>query len=853
MTLQLRTLGAVDLRGDAGEVRVVLRQPKRLALLIYLAAAGGKFVRRDTLLACFWPELDQEHARAALRRAVYFLRRALGDDVVEGRGDDELRVGEGALVFDAAAFGAALARGDARGALALYAGEFLPGFYVAGAGEAERWIDAERERLRAAALRGAWSMAEAPGVSAGDAAAWAAKAVAIAGDDEAALQRLLTLLERLGERDAALRAFDAFAGRMAADGIAPDRATEEIAARLRAAPARPRPARADLVIAALPFDVHAGPSMAYLGEGMVDLLASALDGVEGLRVVDPRALMAGLGQGRATEAAARLGATHVLRGSIVEAGGRVRLAASLEVAGGGPTTRVEAEDASEGRIFELVDEVVRQLLAARATGPAGQLARLAARTTTSLAALKSWLAGEHAFRLGRHRDAAAAFEEAVAADSSFGLAHYRLAGARAALAQIEPARDASAAAVAHRERLAESARVLVDAQAGWLAGRLAEAERHYAAAVASRPDDLEAWYLLGDVLFHTNPYRGRSIREAREPLERALALDPWHLGALAKLARLDAIEGRTSELDGRVERFLGLSPDADQALAMRALRAWRLGRAGEKAALIATLRHARALDVAIAFGDVALYAGALDDLEPVGRAMLTAVRSPELRALVRLMLAHVMLAGDRHLAARAELEAAYADEPAWSLEVQGMLAAMPWWPWDAPFVAGAREALEAFDPATAPIHAGAPLTQHNGLHAHIRAYVLGLLDARALDAGRLAAQVEALAELDVPPGVAALVERMERTLHAHLRRLRGDPAGALAALEGARTDVWYQLAVGSPVFAGTGERILRAELLAECGRPAEAVGWLEAIGERTPWELPFIGPARAIAARVGAR
>src|SRR2546425_2770560 len=78
--IELRTLGAVDLRdGDGREVRTVVAQPKRLALLVYLAVARPRgFHRRDTLLALFWPELDQERGRAALRKAAHVVRQGLG-------------------------------------------------------------------------------------------------------------------------------------------------------------------------------------------------------------------------------------------------------------------------------------------------------------------------------------------------------------------------------------------------------------------------------------------------------------------------------------------------------------------------------------------------------------------------------------------------------------------------------------------------------------------------------------------------------------------------------------------------------------------------------------------------------
>src|SRR3954466_15306590 len=108
--IQFLTLGVLDLRAPEGrEFRAVLQQPKRLGLLAYLAVASPRrFHRRDTLLGLFWPELDQDHARAALRRALYFLRAQLGPEVVAGRGDDEVGVPEEALWCDAAELDRAL-------------------------------------------------------------------------------------------------------------------------------------------------------------------------------------------------------------------------------------------------------------------------------------------------------------------------------------------------------------------------------------------------------------------------------------------------------------------------------------------------------------------------------------------------------------------------------------------------------------------------------------------------------------------------------------------------------------------------------------------------------------------------
>ena len=56
-------------------------------------------------------------------------------------------------------------------------------------------------------------------------------------------------------------------------------------------------------------------------------------------------------------------------------------------------------------------------------------------------------------------------------------------------------------------------------------------------------------------------------------------------------------------------------------------------------------------------------------------------------------------------------------------------------------------------------------------------------------------------------------------------------------------DVWFQLAVASPFYAGAHERFLRAELLCEVGRQRDAIGWYRGIGEFSV-RVAVPGPAR---------
>ena len=159
--LTLRCLGPLELVGSPEhDTATVLRQPKRSALLTYLACHNpGHHHRRDSLLAAFWPELDQSHARASLRRAIHFLRKALGDEIIENQGDEELIVPVSGLTTDLAEFRSALKDGDYRTALVVYRGDLLDGMYVDSAPVFEQWMEDERGHLRAAAAKAAWSLA----------------------------------------------------------------------------------------------------------------------------------------------------------------------------------------------------------------------------------------------------------------------------------------------------------------------------------------------------------------------------------------------------------------------------------------------------------------------------------------------------------------------------------------------------------------------------------------------------------------------------------------------------------------------------------------------------------------------
>src|SRR5213596_3843051 len=215
--IELRMLGTLDLKGTDGRaVHSILAQPKRLALLAYLAVhtAGA---RRDSVVALFWPELDTAHARGALRQSLRFLRRELGDGILNGHSDEAIAFEPATVWCDVVAFEQACKAGQAAQALQLYRGAFLDGCFVSGGSpELERWIAAERTRLGQLAVRAAADVVERAERE-GDLPAAvdaARRAVALDPDDESALARLVALLDRSGDRAGALSAFETFRRRL---------------------------------------------------------------------------------------------------------------------------------------------------------------------------------------------------------------------------------------------------------------------------------------------------------------------------------------------------------------------------------------------------------------------------------------------------------------------------------------------------------------------------------------------------------------------------------------------------------------------------------------------------------------
>lgn len=235
--VELYLLGGAELKGiDAAAADRLLAQPKITALLAFLALSPQQRPqRRDRIVALLWPELDQSHARTALRKAVHSLRTSLGAEMVRSRGDEEIGLMFPPLWCDAVELVSAAENGRMLQAVNLYSGELLPGFYLSGCVEFERWLEEERGSARERAAAAAWGLArtlESENQNT-DAGLYAKKAVRYSWDDERVLRRTITMLARIGDYAGAIRLYEEFANRMKEYEVLPAPETKALVDRLR--------------------------------------------------------------------------------------------------------------------------------------------------------------------------------------------------------------------------------------------------------------------------------------------------------------------------------------------------------------------------------------------------------------------------------------------------------------------------------------------------------------------------------------------------------------------------------------------------------------------------------------------
>ncbi len=241
MTLRLRTFGAVYLERDQAPLGGAHSQRRRLALLAYLAAAGGAAITREKLIALLWPESDEASGRHSLSQLLYSLRHDLGADAIVIDAES-VRLNPAFLSSDIHGFDVAVRSGKHEEAVAEYGGAFLDGFHVDDAPELNRWIDEESARCAHACARSLDRLADAAEKSRDwhRAVDWLRRRVTLDPMDGRATLRLMQALGQIGDREGALRTARVYEALIRDELEAePEQSVTQFAETLRRGPSQP--------------------------------------------------------------------------------------------------------------------------------------------------------------------------------------------------------------------------------------------------------------------------------------------------------------------------------------------------------------------------------------------------------------------------------------------------------------------------------------------------------------------------------------------------------------------------------------------------------------------------------------
>ncbi len=286
------------------------------------------------------------------------------------------------------------------------------------------------------------------------------------------------------------------------------------------------PARA---IAVLDF-VQAAPDApdAWLSAGIAETVTNDLRRLGHFRVVDRRRVLEAVRatDGSLSQVAAALGARLLVVGSIQRSQQKVRITSRIVDVPTGEALADAKVDGAFDDIFDLQDQIVRQLAVELALPGTRESARDTSNLNAFQAFTEGWLALE-SLEVDRMAEAVGDFERAVRSDARYarayaGLASAELAGFESTRADNGPHQDLLDRAVGHAEEAIRLDETLAEAHAT-LAMVLVSAGKTEAAgeagrrAVALEPSNWRHWFRLGHATWGSERLRAAAQTQALYP------------------------------------------------------------------------------------------------------------------------------------------------------------------------------------------------------------------------------------------------------------------------------------------------------------------------------------------------
>lgn len=238
--LRLQLLGGFRAQAQDADLSALARQPRRAALLSYLAVERD--APRERVIALLWPDAPQERGRHSLNQGIYYLRRLIGAEWVEVKG--ERVVVAPWVATDVQELEKAAADDAYDDVLRLYRGPLLSGTGIGATADFGIWVDARSaalDRLHRRARREKLAAL----LAAGDQAAalrCAEEWCRLDAMEDEAQHRYIELLAATGQRSEALRQFHSYTRLLHEHELRPLDETLQLVEQLQQGDAGPLPA-----------------------------------------------------------------------------------------------------------------------------------------------------------------------------------------------------------------------------------------------------------------------------------------------------------------------------------------------------------------------------------------------------------------------------------------------------------------------------------------------------------------------------------------------------------------------------------------------------------------------------------
>ena len=230
-------------------------------------------------------------------------------------------------------------------------------------------------------------------------------------------------------------------------------------------------------------------------------------------------------------------ADTILWGQDLKYGSEIRLSGTLEDVKGHRSVQLQASAVNEAAMIGMITDLaakVREALALSSIVVQELQKTSTPPSTKSVEALRHYHDGLALVRKGSHAAAVKEFQAAIAADSTFALAHSQLADVYRTLNAGDQAQRSSEAAVSLSPNLPEREQYVIRATAARVRNDTKEALAAYQNLLKVSPNDQDVLLILANLYESTADYTN-----AGSHVEKVLKADPNHLDALILAGRIE--------------------------------------------------------------------------------------------------------------------------------------------------------------------------------------------------------------------------------------------------------------------------------------------------------------------------